>query len=385
MIDLRQLCTSFSESGCQMSGNMENMPTIKDKIVIIGFTKGKDLDVLAMKSPFGELISGMEIQGNILTTLMTSSYYRPLATWIHSLIYILGGVISAQIIAYFNRRKYWLYLIFGLITAYLIIAIIAFYFGWILPIISPIFTWIVTAVCIGIYQINYQLIKENLRQEIAIAQEEAIVLKAKRLIVQIWHDVHDHPLQELKTAMYDVDFLGIPEEEKDMIVDRLSRVGKEIRQYMTMDVEEELSLNPKLQDGLVVAMERHLEELIDKGKLKIELFTNFDYIPEPINSNWITTRENIFVCFCETMSNVIHHGRQATKLEISLLIKDKRCILTIENDGMVVDANELKEKVGFGTKVIHQMIEYLPDGQWQRVALADGGVRVIISWTDIFS
>ena len=300
---------------------------------------------------------------------------------ISPLIYIVGAIISARIITNCNRRQFYKYLLLGLI-GYLIIVISSFYFGWILPILSPILAWTITTICMAFYR-DYH-IQENLLQETKIAKEEAIVLKAKRLIIQIWHNVHDNPLQELKTAMYDVDFLAIPESEKDVIVDRLSRVGKEIRQQMTMDVDEKLSLNPQLQDGLVVAIEKYLQKLTDKGKLNLQVVTNLASIPEPINSQWITIREDIFLCFCEVISNALNHGKQTTQIQINLFLEDDRCILIIENDGEVVDADKLKQKIGFGTKLINQIIEYLPDGEWERVALADGGLQVKICWTHLF-
>ncbi len=191
---------------------------ILNKIVIIGFTEGDELDVSAMKSPFGEMIPGIEVEANLLSSLMTDSYYQTIPKLLEILIDLLGGAIIGGVIAFCTTRQCLAYLGLGMVGGYCILIVIAFTSGWMLPIVSPILTWIATAISIAVYLINIRLVLENERKQIQIAQEKAITSQAKKLMRRIWSNIHDDPLQELKVAMDDLELLSLPDRDREPIL-----------------------------------------------------------------------------------------------------------------------------------------------------------------------
>ena len=385
--ELTKLCTRNYETDnpCEITTTPQQREKIRDKIVIMGFTAGDELDVLPVKSPFGKMIDGIEAQANLLSSLITNSYYQTLPQLIVILIDLLGGAIIGLFMASSPSPRYWLYLGLSMVIGYGSLIPVAFFSGWILPIVSPILTWAVTAVAIAFYLKNNELIQENEGKKVIIAEEKAITAKAKQLIRGIWADIHGHPLQELKIAMYEIEFLSLPDAKSEPIIERLSSVATEIRKYLTLDLDSALTIQPELSLGLVVAMEKHLQKLTDSGKLQLQVITNLQPINEPqLSSNWICARDDIFRFFCEAVTNVVHHAQSATQVAINLSQEDEQCTLIIENDGEIVDNIDNEMKEGLGTKLMAEIVEYLPDGIWKRVALPDGGMRVTLHWKQKF-
>jgi len=182
--------------------------------------------------------------------------------------------------------------------------------------------------------------------------------------------------------MHQIYFLPLSNKEIKSMTDRLSFVGTEIRKYLTLDLNLVLALRPELRQGLLQAIEKHLQKLTDTGKLNLQVITNLEPIKErPLNSNWIYARDEIFSFFCEAIANIAEHGQSTTQVIVNLSQKEKKCSLIIENDGKIID-NEIE--TGLGTKLMSEMLEYLPDASWKRVALPDGGMRVVLNWRQEF-
>ena len=68
-------------------------------------TEGDDLDILAMKSSFGEMIPGIEVQAHILSSLMKSSYCQTVSKPVVILIYLVGGVIIGRFMTAYKIRQ----------------------------------------------------------------------------------------------------------------------------------------------------------------------------------------------------------------------------------------------------------------------------------------
>jgi signal transduction histidine kinase len=410
-VNLKDLCLRKTDNPCQINDTNKALKNIQGKIVIIGFTEGEELDVLAMESPFGEMIPGIEVQANILSSLMTHSYYQTLPDFMVILIYILTGVIigctaisgtsedfiltpdkslkarlGSIVIRLFvggGKLISFKYIVLGMVGVYGSLSIIAPFWGWMLPVVSPILTTIVTAISVAVYIKNNQLIQENEGKKLQIAEEKAIISKSKKLIRRIWSEIHDDALQELKVAMYQIEFSSLPDSDSEGIIDRLSYVGKEIRKHLRVDFDSELTLQPELRQGLAPAMAQHLEKLTNSGTLKLKVVTNLKRINEPeLNSNWIDAREDIFRFFREAINNVIRHAQGGTQVVVSLSQEDEQCTLIIENDGAVVSNADQIE--GLGTKLMAEMASTLPDGFWERNALPNGGMRVKLIWEQRF-
>ena len=391
-IPIEKLYTGNRETEeCEFTKETELLKKIHDKIVIVGLTEGKELDILAMKSPSGEMISGIEVQANLLSSLMTNSYYQIIPKPMIILIYILNAVAISSIMPSCKTRQYIIkYLGFGLLGGYGSLTIVTFWYGWMIPFCSVIITGIATALSIAIYSKNNQLEKDNVRKQIQIAEEEAMTSQAKKLILRIWSDIHDDPLQELKVAMDDIELLDLPNSDSEQILDRLSYVGTEIRKYLDVNPTTELTIQPELRQGLAAAIQKHLQQLTDSGALELKVIFNLQPINEPqLNSNWIDAREDIFRFFREAITNVVRHAQgensTATQVIVSLSQEAQQCTLVIENDGGVMDTTtDTRKRGGLGRKLMAEMAAVLPDSSWEKVALANGGMRVQLLWQQRF-
>ena len=394
-------------SNCSLDGNSQIREHIYNKIVIVGFNSGDKLDVLSIKSPFRERkdflfkqlkipmgnkikIPATEVQANVISSLMTNSYYQTLPKLGEVVIYILGGAIICIMMTSCNTSQCLKYLGLGMVGGYGSLSVIAFFSGWMLPIISPMLTWIAVTISVAAYLKNIQLIRDNERKQLQIAEETAIISQADKLIRRIWSDIHDDPLQELKVAMDDVELLDIPESESEAILDRLSYVGAKIRQYLDINPTAKFVIQPELRQGLAFAIEQHLKQLINSGKLQLKVVTNLQTINQPqFNSSWIDAREDIFRFFREAMTNVVRHAQgensTATQVLVTLSQEAQQCTLLIENDGGVLNTvKDIKKKGGMGTKLMAEIAKSLPDGDWSRIALTDGGMRVQLQWQHDF-
>ena len=388
VIHLKDLCSPRIENiskkhSCLIPSQPQSenpIRSFKNKIVIIGFLEGEELDVLGMQSPFGEIIPGIEIQANIISSLMTNSYYRTLSDLTTLLLYLVGGGMVGMVMTSIKIGNSLKYMLLAILVYHCLI-MLAFFKGWMLPIISPLLAWIFTTITVILYLKNNQLIQDNQRQQRLIAEEEAMLSKAKQLIRGKWSDIHEYPLQELKVAMYELEFSSLSSQESELIINRLSTVGQEIRKHLTLDLDSELTLTPELDHGLTVAIQKKLKELTDSGKLKLDVKANLETIKEPkFKSQWISAREDIFRFFCEAINNVINHADLASQLSIDLFKKGENCVLVIEDNGKIPDNLEIEKKEGLGTKLLEEIADNLPEGIFERVFLPQGGVRVKLIW-----
>ena len=132
--------------GRLLSPGADNDPDIqrhiRDKVVIIGAEHGggQDVHITPYARGFlfwvkGRMMSGAELHANIVETLLTGQFPRPLASW-PRLIYLLAVLIFATIL--FFRLDPWRGLRMGLLFA-LGCAVLGYLFfrkNWILPVMS---------------------------------------------------------------------------------------------------------------------------------------------------------------------------------------------------------------------------------------------------------
>lgn len=95
----------------------------------------------------------------------------------------------------------------------------------------PILTWFGTgasvAVCLLLWQKQHQLHQ----QQRTLAERQAILSQARRLLHRVATDIHDGPLQELKLVMDGIELLAIihPTLNPNPLLDRLETVGRDLR------------------------------------------------------------------------------------------------------------------------------------------------------------
>jgi signal transduction histidine kinase len=109
----------------------------------------------------------------------------------------------------------------------------------------------------------------------------------------------------------------------------------------------------------------------------------------------LEAREDIYRFFGEAIANVIHHAQPpqgtATQVQVSLEQQEGKCVLSIENDGSIVDPTAFditpaqRQRGGYGTKLMETIAVELPAGSFEKIALPEGGVRVRLTWNLLFN
>ena len=70
-------------------------------------------------------------------------------------------------------------------------------------------------------------------------------------------------------------------------------------------------------------------------------------------------------------------------MSVSLYLQEKMAHLIVENNGQIIENNSIVEGVnyvGYGTKMMNTITSDLPEGEWGRKYLENGGVRVALKW-----
>jgi CHASE2 domain-containing sensor protein len=73
-----------------------SLPQIRNKIVLVGFVDPNHPDAFAIRSPFGELMPGVELQANLLASLLTGSEDRIVPIWLQTVLIGLGGILISH-------------------------------------------------------------------------------------------------------------------------------------------------------------------------------------------------------------------------------------------------------------------------------------------------
>lgn len=224
-------------------------------------------------------------------------------------------------------------------------------------------------------------------------EQTAIISQTRKLLHRIAADIHDGPLQELKLVMDRLEFLQMnsPDLDFNPILDRLEDLGDRLRQQLNQTRELALEITPDLREGLGIGITKKLQHLVESGELKLRVIQNLQPLAEPqLNSSWLEAREDIYRFFTEAIANVIHHAQPpqgiATQVNVRLVQQDRLCTMTIENDGEILDRSILeittqqRQRGGYGMKLMQAIAADLPNGAFERIALAEGGMLVQLTW-----
>jgi len=227
-------------------------------------------------------------------------------------------------------------------------------------------------------------------------EQTAIISQARKLLHRIATDIHDGPLQELKLVMDQLEFLQMksPDGNFNPILDRLEDLGNHLRQQLNQTRGIALEITPDLRGGLDIGITKKLQHLVESGELKLRVLQNLQPLTEPqLNSLWLEDREDIYRFFNEAIANVIHHAQPpqgtATQVKVSLVQHAQLCTLTIENDGEILDPSVLeittqqRKRGGYGMKLMEAIAADLPNGTFEKVFLAEGGMRVQLTYSYI--
>lgn len=363
---------------------------VRHKVVFIGFAEGNNIHTMAMLSPFGDNMAGVEIQANLMASLITDSFLQIPPQWVELIIVILGATLITTGV-YSCQSWHLLLLVLAIFCGYFGLFLIVWRYKWIFSIILPLFVWTATGISVFIYFIfgrqkevitlqNYQI------SQLKAAEQKAILSRTRKILHRTASDIHDGALQDLKLVMDKIELE--PDLDVDSILDKLAVLGQEIRDKLhnIRRLAEKMEVTPALRQGLDVGIRATLQDLVNSRKLILTVITELQPLQEPeFNSVWIEHREEIYRFFREALNNVIQHAQPphgtATQVCISLGQQGVRCTLTIANDGSIGESTTCgRKKGGYGNKMMDAIACELPDGAWEMLALPDGQVRVTLSW-----
>ncbi|WP_071187107.1 CHASE2 domain-containing protein [Trichormus sp. NMC-1] len=388
-LELTSICQPNKDKKCLVASPHKLSQQVRKKVVFIGFVEANNIQTMSMLSPNGDSMAGVEIQANIMASLMTDSFLQIPSHWVELIIVILGGfLISTGIYNYQNWHL--LFMVFAIFSGYLGLCLVIWKYKWILLIIQPLFVWTITGISIFIYFIfgqqkevitlqNYQI------TQLKAAEQEAILSRTRKILNRIAADIHDGALQELKLVMDKIELES--DLDIDLILDKLTALGQEIRDKLSSirDLSEKIAVNPILQKGLDIGIKTTLEELVISEKLTLKVITEIQPLQEPeLNSIWIEHREEVYRFFREALNNVIQHAQPphgtATQVFVSLEQKGDKCTLVIANDGAILASTYRSKKGGYGTKIMDTIADELLNGKWEISTLPNGEVRVTLNW-----
>lgn len=390
--------TSIQFNQCSIPLANFEAQKIQNKLVLIDLPK-EYLASTGMISPFGDRLSIAEVQANLIGNLMTDSFLRTSPSWFNLIVATLGAtffslLVSFQIIqnkSQYIHSKIWLAL--GVIGIYIGLSLLFFKQGLTVPLATPILTWLGTGASVAICLLLWQKQQQLRKQQQALAERQAVLSQARKLLHRVATDIHDGPLQELKLVMDGIELLAIkhPTLNPDPLLDRLEVVGRDLRNQLsnTRTMAEKLEITPELQAGLDKGIEQKLQQLVSTGELTLKVESCLQPLLEPEDSNWLDTREDIFRFFKEAITNVIRHAQPpngtATIVKVTLFQVDTQCTLSIENDAIESFISESSKRShfsgGYGNKLMNTIATELTNGYWERVPLPNGGMQVTLSWS----
>lgn len=400
-LELKRVCSSIEHSECKIRNpSVPNL--IRDKIIILGFSNGNHLNTMPIQSPFGDWMPAIEVQANLLASLINQSLNSSVPRWVNLSILIVGAAIVSRAITFIDEicnptvLRQRLGLVGVIFLGYGSLSVICFWQHITLPLALPLVTWIGSGVtaffCSLIKRQHALIVQQQLEIERHITAEQAVALsQAHKILTRTADEIHGGPLQELKLVMDDLEKLEFEPSaiDLDATVDRLERIGSSMRSSLenTRNMAEKLKVTPQLRLGLEIGIQLQLQQLRQRGILTLNIFEELQHLVEPeCNVEWMDAREDIFRFFHEAIANIVHHAQPphgtATYVKVSLLIQDNHCYLIIENDGY--KPNQQMHAGGYGTKSMNAIAAALPGGKWQRRILSKGKVQVELAWEQSF-
>lgn len=403
-LNIEQICVQDAVAKCQLDSEVNLRSHVANKIVLLGFSEGRNLDTLPVMTAFDQEIPLVEYQANVLASLLTGRYYRVLPVWSLWLIRLVGAIIVSGILIFnidlsrLDLTKNVFLILLGLIGVYFGLTFILWQSYYTLPVIIPLSIWSASAIStsICIYLESQRKLIGNQRQKIKQlqrAEEKAVILQTRKLLQRVASDIHDTALQDLKVLM---DKLELESNlDSEFVIDHLELIGSQIREQLhsMRQMSQKLEVSLILRSGLGSGIRANLKQLVDSDQLILEIIDDLHPINEPIaNSAWIDAREDIYRFFREAINNVVFHAQaphgNATQVKVSMWCKQDRCYLIITDNNSQTSVNlsaetPLKQSIskGYGTKIMETIACELPEGAWERTIIPQKGTKVQLSWS----
>ena len=379
---------------------------LRDKIVLVGFVGGYP-ETFPVRTADGSQIAAVELQAQILSSLLTGEVYRSLpAELAAGVVFLLGAATGLILVLYrpSPRRDCWdwkqqrslLWPLLGLavyegwaVTQFLL-------WRWIWPLTLPALAVGLTGVSLLLTLVILEnqerlLAQQQELERLRRAEQEAAIDQARKLLYRIATDIHDRELQELKVVMDELESLQWQQQQGkdpdpaiyDRLLEQLERIGRGIREQLNdvRTLATKLRISPSLREGLHRVIDTYLDELIRTGSLTLPVERHLQPLEEPNTSEWFDQREDILRFLREAIGNVIAHVQppkgNASFVKVSLVQKERHCCLSVINDGVEYAPGP---SGGYGSKAMNTIARYLPKGSWHRTHTPEGYTYVELHW-----
>ncbi|MGF1577043.1 MAG: CHASE2 domain-containing protein [Cyanophyceae cyanobacterium] len=417
-IPIEEVCTHAPLGSCEGALNPDLRDQLRGKVVLVGFVGGYP-ETFPVTTATGSQIPAVELQAQILSSLLRQEFFQNLPRSIEILIIHLVGmgtglVLSSQSSAFIRSSQRLLrqpgpralrlsrpqvyIVVWGMaMGAYAGVGVAQFLLWrtiWplVLPFLTVGLTTVSTIVTMVLIHNRERLQAQQTElEQMRRAEQEAAVDQARKLLYRVATDIHDQELQELKLVMDDLEGLqwkqdqGIPIESKvyDDLLYQLEQMGRGIRNQLNdvRTLATKLHVSPTLREGLHRGIETYLESLVVSGSLTLPIEKQLYPLQESSTGTWIDHREDIMRFFREALANVISHVQppkgDATFVTVKLFQSGSQCYLEVSNDGTEYAPNK---RGGYGTKAMNTIALDLPQGSWQRIRRPDGITHVELQW-----
>jgi signal transduction histidine kinase len=412
ILPVEQVCPPLQLNLGQTCGAHEGIPPLKpevarqlqDKIVLVGFVGGYP-ETFPVRTADGSQIAAVELQAQILSSLLTGQVYRSLPAELAAGVVFLLGVATGLLLVRYrssSRENRWkqarslLLPLLGL-AVYEGWAVAQFLLGrWIWPLTLPALAVGLTGVSLLLTLVileNHQrlLAQQQELERLRRAEQEAAIDQARKLLYRVATDIHDRELQELKVVMDELESLQWQQQQGrapdpaiyDRLLEQLEQIGRGIRAQLNdvRTLATKLHISPSLREGLHRGIDTYLDELIQTGSLTLPVERHLQPLAEPNTSEWFDQREDILRFLREAIGNVIAHVQppkgNASFVKVSLVQRDRLCCLSIINDGIEYAPTP---GGGYGSKAMNTIARYLPKGSWHRTQTPEGYTHVELHW-----
>jgi signal transduction histidine kinase len=395
VIPIEEVCSPNTMNSCLQSPDTQRLNQFQGKVVFVGFVDGYS-ETLPVKIATGEQVPAVQVQAQILSSMLKTDRYHDLNPWIRLLVIQGSGWISGLVVIVRHQRLSPLWIVLFLMVGY------EGWAGWqflraqvIWPFVTPLWSSGLTAISV-LLTMTLIHTQERLRaQQIELeklkqAEQEAAVDQARKLLYRVATDIHDRELQELKLVMDALEALQWQKDPPsasiyDPLLEQMESIGRGIREQLNnvRTLADKLHISPALREGLHKGIEDYLHHLIHNRILTLSVHQELHPLVESNSSDWLDAREDIMRFVREALANVICHVQPpkgtATYVRVSLQQQGSRCRLEISNDG--IEYAPGSRKGGYGTKAMNTIARDLPHGSWQRIHTPSGITQVNLEWT----
>ncbi len=379
---------------------------LRDRIVLVGFVGGYP-ETFPVRTADGSQIAAVELQAQILSSLLTGDVYHSLPSGLAGgVVLLLGAGTGLLLVLYrpslrlnhwdWKQQRFLLRPLVGL-AVYEGWAVAQFLlWRWVWPLVLPALASGLTGVSLLLTLVIVEnqerlLAQQQELERLRRAEQEAAIDQARKLLYRVATDIHDRELQELKVVMDELESLQWQQQQGkdpdpaiyDRLLEQLERIGRGIREQLNdvRTLATKLRISPSLREGLHRGIDTYLDELIQTGSLTLSVERHLQPLQEPNTGEWFDQREDILRFLREAIGNVIAHVQppkgSASFVRVSLAQTERHCCLSVVNDGVEYAP---RPGGGYGSKAMNTIARYLPKGSWHRTQTPEGHTHVELHW-----